>query len=60
MKPFDKFVEDALKNFEQHLRTIGIDGARDQRMWGGREFAWFLVCRPHQKGEVTKGRPISN
>ena len=60
MKPFDKFVADALKDFEQHLRTIGINGARDQRMRGAREFARFLVGRPHQKGEVTKGRPISN
>jgi hypothetical protein len=26
MKPFDKFIEDTLKDFEQHLHAIGIRG----------------------------------
>jgi hypothetical protein len=60
MKPFDKFIEDVLRDFEKHLHAIGIRGATDQRLRGARQFARFLVGRPAKKDEVTKGRPISN
>jgi hypothetical protein len=59
MKPFERFIEETLKEFEQHLRTIGIAGAREQRMRGARQFARFLVGRPTGKHEVANGRPIS-
>ncbi len=54
--PFERFISEALKEFEQHLKKEGIEGARDQRMRGAREFAVFLIGRPHHKGERTKGR----
>jgi|GraSoiStandDraft_16_1057320.scaffolds.fasta_scaffold2876649_2 hypothetical protein len=58
MKPFERFIEEALKEFEQHLRTIGMTGAREHRMRGARQFARFLVGRPTVKHEVVKGRAI--
>ena len=54
--PFERFLDEALKEFETHLRNEGIQGAREQRMRGAREFAVFLLGRPHRKGEVTKGK----
>ncbi len=54
-KPFEQFITDQLKHFEQHLIQEQILGARDQRMRGAREFAVFLVGKPHRKGERTKG-----
>lgn len=54
--PFERFLDQALKEFEAHLRNEGIQGAREQRMRGVQEFAVFLLGRPHRKGEVTKGK----
>ncbi len=54
--PFERFLDEALKEFELHLRSEGIKGSREQRMRGAREFAVFLLGRPHRKGEVTKGK----
>jgi hypothetical protein len=56
----DKFIDQALKDFERHLQTIGLGGALEQRMRGARQFARYLVGRPADKDEVTTGRPISN
>jgi hypothetical protein len=58
MKPLcERFLDEALKEFETHLRNEGIQEAtREQRMRGAREFAVFLLGRPHRKGEVTKGK----
>ena len=55
MAPFDRFVEDSLKGFAQHLENEDIKGAFDQRMRGAREFALYLLGRPHKKGQRTKG-----
>jgi hypothetical protein len=54
--PFERFLDDALKGFELHLKAERIQGSREQRMRGAREFALFLLGRPHRKGEVTKGK----
>jgi len=54
--PFERFLDETLKEFELHLKSEGIQGAREQRMRGAREFAVFLLGRPHRKGEVTKGK----
>jgi hypothetical protein len=54
--PLERFLDQALKEFEDHLRNEGITGAREQRMRGAREFAVFLLSRPQKKGEVTKGK----
>ena len=55
--PMEKFLEAALKDFEGHLRREGLkEGPIDHRMRGAREFALFLLGRPHRKYEVTKGR----
>jgi hypothetical protein len=54
--PFDRFLDETLKEFELHLKSEGIQGAREQRPRGAREFAVFLLGRPHRKGEVTKGK----
>lgn len=53
--PFDRFVQESLKGFEQHLEAEEIRGAADQRMRGAREFALYLLGRPHKKGQRTKG-----
>lgn len=55
--PFERFLKSALKEFEGHLRREGLkEGPIDHRMRGAREFAVFLLGRPHQKYEVTKGQ----
>lgn len=58
--PVEQFMEQALKDFEQHLKNQGLksgpNGPVEQRVRGAREFALFLLGRPHQKREVTKGR----
>ncbi len=55
MTPFEIFVRDNLRAFEQHLAHAGLTGAVEQRMRGAREFAVFLLGRRHKKGERTKG-----
>ena len=47
-KPFEQFISEQLKEFERHL-TENISGARHQRMRGAREFAVFLLGRPHKR-----------
>jgi len=55
--PFEQFIEQSLKDFEVHLNTEGMTkNTKTDRMKGAREFAVFLVGRPHKKGEVTKGK----
>lgn len=54
--PLERFLQASLKEFEQHLRGEGLkEGPIDHRMRGAREFARFLLGRPHTKGEQTKG-----
>ena len=54
--PFEEFLAEALKKFENHLKSEGlVKEAIDHRMRGAREFAVFLLGRPHRKGERTKG-----
>ena len=54
--PFEQFLEDTLKEFEQHLRRQGLkDGPIDHRMRGAREYVRLLVEQPHKKHERTKG-----
>ncbi|UVT21143.1 MAG: helix-turn-helix domain-containing protein [Nitrospira sp.] len=55
MAPFDRFVEESLKGFALHLADENIKGAFEQRMRGAREFALYLLGRPHKKGQRTKG-----
>ena len=55
MTPFEAFLSRNLKEFESHLKQAGLTGSIEQRMKGAREFAVFLLGRPHQKGERTKG-----
>lgn len=55
MAPFDRFVEESLKGFARHLEDEDIKGAFEQRMRGAREFALYLLGRPHKKGQRTKG-----
>jgi hypothetical protein len=55
--PFEQLIEQSLKDFEAHLRAEGMtSNTRTDRMKGAREFAVFLLGRPHKKGEITKGR----
>lgn len=54
---FEEFMGQALEKFELHLRDEKIkEEPLQQRMRGAREFAVFLLGRPHRKGERTKGR----
>ncbi len=54
--PFEGFLREALKGFEKHLKSQGLkENPIDHRMRGAREFARFLIGRPHQKWEQTKG-----
>ena len=54
---FEEFMGQALEKFEQHLRDEKLnEEPMEQRMRGAREFAVFLLGRPHRKGERTKGR----
>ncbi len=53
--PFQKFVSNSLKDFENHLRSLEMkEGTVDQRMRGAREFAKFLIGEPHYFNERTK------
>ncbi len=55
--PFERFLDQALKDFKVHLRNERMEeGPQEQRMRGAREFVVFLLGRPHRKGEVTKGK----
>ncbi len=54
--PFEEFLTEALKRFENHLKSEGlVKEAIDHRMRGAREFAVLLLGHPHRKGERTKG-----
>jgi transcriptional regulator with XRE-family HTH domain len=55
MSLFEKFIQESLSAFEQHLRAEGIAGALEDRMRGAREFALLLLGRPHKRGQRTKG-----
>ena len=48
--PFEKFLAQALKEFERHLRKELTERAVRERMLGARQFAAFLTGREHRKG----------
>ena len=53
--PFEKFLEDALKEFEQDRKNKGLrQQPVDHRMRGARQFVRFLLGHPPDKGERTK------
>jgi hypothetical protein len=55
--PFEEFLEDRLKGFEQHLQGERMKPSSiEQRMRGAREFATYLIGRPHRLREQTKGK----
>lgn len=51
-------IKEALRNFEQHLRDEGMKEATTikDRMRGAREFASFLIGKPHHYGERMKDK----
>ena len=55
--PFEEFLEERLKGFEQHLQGERMTlSTIDQRMRAAREFATYLIGRPHRFREQTKGK----
>ena len=52
LPPFEQFIKHSLKDFEVHLGMEGMtEKTITERMKGAREFALFLVGRPHRYGE---------
>lgn len=55
--PFEEFLEERLKGFEQHLQSERMKpSSMEQQMRGAREFATYLVGRPHRYRQKTKGK----
>jgi len=55
--PFDEFIEERLKGFEEHLQSERLrPSSIEQRMRGAREFATYLIGRPHRFRQQTKGK----
>ena len=55
--PFDEFIEARLKGFEERLQSECLKPSSiDQRMRGAREFATYLIGRPHRFRQQTKGK----
>ena len=55
--PFDEFIEQRLKGFEEHLQSERLrPSSIEQRMRGAREFATYLIGRPHRFRQQTKGK----
>ena len=55
--PFEEFLEERLKGFEQHLQSERMKSSSiEQRMRGAREFATYLIGRPHRFRQQTKGK----
>ena len=55
--PFDEFIEERLKGFEEHLQRERLrPSSIEQRMRGAREFATYLIGRPHRFRQQTKGK----
>ncbi len=53
--PFGRFIQYALKDFAQHLENERkTERTIDQRMRGARQFAMFLLGRPHRRGQQIK------
>lgn len=47
MRPFEAFVQQALRDFERQVRRERVDDRlREQRLRGARDFAVFLLGRP--------------
>ena len=51
MNPIEKFLADALKEFEQHLlHEKGLkEGAKEHRIRGARQFSEFILGRKYPK-----------
>ncbi len=50
--PVERFLEDALKEFEQERQTAGpAEGARKERIRGAKQFVAFLLGRAPKKYE---------
>ena len=57
MTQFEPFLSEELKKFEQHLVDIQQSRkTRGERMKGARQFVLFLLGRPADYNEQTKGR----
>ncbi|HEY3198332.1 MAG TPA: hypothetical protein VGJ57_09980 [Nitrospirales bacterium] len=55
--PFDQFIEERPKGFEEHLESERLrPSSIEQRMRGAREFATYLIGRPHRFRQQTKGK----
>ena len=55
--PFDEFIEERLKGFEEHLQSERLrPSSIEQRMRGAREFGTYLIGRPHRFRQQTKGK----
>jgi len=51
--PLERFLIQALKEFERHLGKELTERGVREHMRGARQFAAFLVGRPHRKGRKT-------
>ena len=55
--PFEEFLELSLQGFEQHLQSERMKpSSMEQQMRGAREFATYLIGRPHRYRQKTKGK----
>jgi hypothetical protein len=55
--PLEEFLEQSLKGFEEHLHGERMKPSSiEQQMRGAREFAIYLIGRPHRYRQKTKGR----
>jgi hypothetical protein len=55
--PLEEFLEQSLRGFEQHLQGEHMKPSSiEQQMRGAREFATFLIGRPHRYRQKTKGK----
>jgi len=53
----ETLIKEALRGFEQHLRDLQMtENTIKDRMRGAREFACFLVGKPHSFREQIKDR----
>ena len=55
MRPFEEFLERALRDFENQVKRERLtDSVREQRLRGARDFAVFLLGQP--VGDVRQPR----
>jgi hypothetical protein len=58
MRPFEEFLERALRDFEDQVKRERLtENIRDQRLRGARDFAVFLLGQPMgDDGERRRSR----